>query len=58
MKFFSFEKKWVRVLRRGIAIGVLSFISVILSAYLEVAPLVVIPIVTAILAAIDRITRK
>jgi len=52
------ENKWHRVIRRAIVIGVLSAVAVLLNSWIEVAPIYIVPVITAILAAIDKSTRK
>ena len=51
------EKKWARVLRRAVMVGVVSFLGVLLNVYLEVAPAYVVPVVAALLAAGDKFLR-
>lgn len=55
--FLDSEKKIHRVIRRAIVVGLLSAVSIILIAILEVAPIYAVPI-TALLAGIDRTLRK
>ena len=51
------EKKWQRTLRRAIVVGVLTAIAVLLNAWLGCAPIILIPVITAVLAAIDKFVR-
>jgi hypothetical protein len=52
------EKKWARVLRREVVVGVLTFVAVLLNAYLEVAPALLVPVATAVLVALDKGIRE
>jgi len=56
--FLNSEKKWHRITRRAIVMGVLSAVAVILTALLDIAPIYSVPVIVAILAAIDKYTRK
>lgn len=56
--FLNSEKKLHRVIRRAIVVGVLSAIAVVLTALVDIAPIYTVPVITALLAAIDKITRK
>lgn len=51
------ENKYARVLRRAVVVGVLSLLAVLLNAYLDVAPALLVPIITALLAAADKYIR-
>ena len=50
--------KYHRILRRGLVIGVLTFVAVIFKEYMTMAPEVLIPILTAVGAAIDKASRE
>jgi len=56
--FLNSEKKIHRVLRRAIVVGVLSAVAVVANAFVDVAPIYIIPVITAVLAAIDKYIRK
>lgn len=54
----SSDKKWHRIARRAIVVGVLSAVAVLLTALLDVAPIYAIPVITALLASIDKLIRS
>ena len=56
--FLNPKSPFNRILRRAIVIGVLAFIAVILNAWVGTAPAILVPIITAILAALDKTTRE
>ena len=56
--FLNPENKYHRVLRRGIVVGLLVIVSMLIGAYLPEAPEYSIPVLTAILAMIDKLTRE
>ena len=56
--FLNSEKRLNRVARRAIVVGLLSAVAVLANAFLDVAPIYVIPVLTGLLAAIDRSLRK
>ena len=56
--FLNSENKIHRVIRRAIVVGLLSAVAVLANAILDVAPIYVIPVLTGLLAAIDRSLRK
>ena len=59
MLFILNEKnKYHRILRRGIVIGVLVIISMMLEVYMPSAPGLIVPILTAVLAMLDKLTRE
>ncbi len=51
------EKKWQRTIRRAVVVGVLTAVAVSINAWIGSAPLVIIPILTAVLAGIDKFVR-
>lgn len=56
--FLDSEKKYNRVIRRAVVVGILSAVAVILTALVDVAPIYTIPVLTAVLAGIDKYLRK
>lgn len=51
------QKRWQRALRRAIIVGVLSFVAVLINAWIGYVPVVVVPILTALGAYIDKYLR-
>lgn len=47
-----------RIIRRAVAIGVLTFIAVMVTGLIPEAPVIVAPILVAILAAVDKLRRE
>ncbi len=56
--FLNSDKKWHRIVRRAIVVGVLSAVAVLANALLDVAPIYSVPVITAVLAGIDKYLRK
>ena len=58
--FLPAENAWSRIIRRGVVIGVLTLISVVLASALteNLAPGYATPILVAILAMIDKSLRE
>ena len=56
--FLSPENKYHRILRRGIIIGVLSFLAVVIYDYMPMAPEALIPLLTAVGAMLDKYLRS
>jgi len=52
------ENRWHRIIRRAVVIGVLTALSVFLKSLTELVPLYLIPVATALLAAIDKYSRE
>lgn len=56
--FLDSDKKYNRIIRRAVVVGILSAVAVVLNSVVDIAPIYTVPIITAILAAIDKCLRK
>ena len=56
--FLSPENKWHRLLRRALAVGFFTSVAVFIKSIIPDVPLLWVPILTGILAAIDKLTRN
>ncbi len=52
------DKAVSRVIRRAVIVGLLSLFAVLINEYTKVAPGIVIPTLTAIGAALDKLSRE
>ena len=56
--FLSSDNKYHRILRRGIVVGVLSCLAVMIYDYLPTAPESIIPLLTILGVMIDKAVRE
>ena len=56
--FLDASNKWNRIIRRGVVIFVLAGISMLLKDFIVDAPEIWVPILTAVLAMIDKGVRE
>jgi len=54
----NLKNGWVRILRREVFLGVVSFLGVLTTAYLDVAPGYMVPAVAGIVGALDKFLRE
>jgi hypothetical protein len=52
------DKAVSRIVRRAVIVGVCAFAGVLLTAYVDIAPGYLVPVVTAILASLDKFSRE
>ena len=56
--FLDMSKPMNRIIRRGIVVGILTGVSVMLVGYQEIAPALYLPVISGILAMIDKGLRE
>lgn len=56
--FLNSKNKYHRILRRGVIIGGLTFLAVLINEYMLMAPEAIVPLLAAIGAMIDKFTRE
>ena len=56
--FLDMSNPISRIIRRGLIIGLLTAVSIMLAGYAEIAPEAYVPVITAILGAFDKALRE
>ena len=56
--FLNPKNKYHRVLRRGVVVGLCVAVSMLINVYLSEAPGYAVPVLTAIIAMLDKLSRE